>query len=57
MTASSTIFTSSGKQFQRSPLLAPFGCIWSGLVRSYRHVVIVGAGVGVEPQAATIFGC
>jgi predicted nicotinamide N-methyase len=71
MTPSLTAVTSSGENyFQRPPLLDPFGFIaWPGAVRAAqqlcqhattavqgRHVVILGAGVGVETQAAAILG-
>jgi predicted nicotinamide N-methyase len=70
MTASLTTFTSSCEKLQRPPLLDPFGLMaWPGSVRAAqelcrhaertvqdRHVVILGAGVGVETQAAAILG-
>ncbi|KAG7362662.1 lysine methyltransferase [Nitzschia inconspicua] len=69
MTASSSAFTSKDPSSNAPSLLDPFGLMtWPGSVKAAqelcrhidavqgRHVVVLGAGVGVETQAASILG-
>lgn len=70
MTASSTAFSSQDPKTPSQLLLDPFGLMaWPGSVHAARqlchhaietvhgrHVVVLGAGVGVETQAAALLG-